>query len=332
MSKHPATYPFVSIVIPMLNEIDAIERCIRSIWEQDYPQDRIEIVIVDGLSTDGSRERVKQLMQIRSHVVLLDNPAARTPVSLNIGARGSRGDVVIILGAHTRVKSDFIRQNVTCMQTMKVPCTGGTQINTGETYLQQAIGYAMGSRLGIPSAPYRFYRKPRFVDTVVYAAYKRELFEQVGYFDEELHISEDAEFNWRIRQAGHRIYFSPDIVSFYYPRKNLRLLAKQFFNYGILRINVVKKHWDAVKLLHLLPPIFLVGSALLAMLAPVFALARHALVALWAIYLLYVLLASFSTAQQQRCYRHLIVLPAVFFVMQLSWAVGFLAGIFKTHK
>lgn len=332
MSDHLATYPLVSIVIPMLNEIDAIERCIRSVWEQDYPQDRVEIVVVDGLSSDGSRERVKDLMQIRANIRLLDNPLARTPVSLNIGARNSRGDVVIILGAHTRIKSDFIRQNITCMQTVQVPCSGGTQINTGETFLQQAIGYAMGSRLGIPSAPYRFFRKPRFVDTVVYAAYKRELFEQVGYFDEKLHISEDAEFNWRIRKAGHRIYFSPDIVSYYYPRKNLRLLARQFFNYGILRINVVKKHRNAIKLLHLLPPVFLAGSGLLAALAFGSALALNALIAVWILYLVYILLASFITARQQRCYRHILVLPAVFLVMQLCWAAGFISGIFKTYK
>ena len=136
------------------------------------------------------------------------------------------------------------------MQSMNVCCVGGTQINTGDTFLQRAIGYAMGSRYGIPSAPYRFNKKPRFVDTVVYAAYAKELFDQIGYFDEELHISEDAEFNWRIRQTGHKIWYTPEIVSYYYPRKDLRLLAKQFFNYGILRVNVIKKHGDAVKLLH----------------------------------------------------------------------------------
>jgi cellulose synthase/poly-beta-1,6-N-acetylglucosamine synthase-like glycosyltransferase len=332
MNNNPATYPLVSIVIPMLNEIDAIERCIRSIWEQDYPQDRLEIVVVDGLSTDGSREKVQALMQIRDNVRLLDNPTARTPASLNIGARGSRGDVVIILGAHTRLKSDFIRQNIKHMQIMDVACTGGTQINTGVTFLQQAIGYAMGSQFGMPSAPYRFFRKPRFVDTVVYAAYKRGLFDKVGYFDEELHISEDAEFNWRIRQAGHRIYFSPEIVSYYYPRKNLRLLAKQFLNYGILRVNVMKKHRDAVKLLHLLPPLFLTISLVSAALAFVRPFSLNMLAAIWALYLVYVLLASVITAQQQRCYRHMILLPAVFMVMQLCWATGFLIGIFKTYK
>jgi GT2 family glycosyltransferase len=332
MNSNPATYPLVSIVIPMLNEIDAVERCIRSIWEQDYPQERLEIVVVDGLSTDGSREKVRALMQIRDNIRLLDNPVARTPVSLNIGARSSRGDVVIILGAHTRLKADFIRQNIACMQAMDVPCTGGTQINTGVTFLQQAIGYAMGSRFGIPSAPYRFFRKPRFVDTVVYAAYKRELFEQVGYFDEELHISEDAEFNWRIRQAGHRIYFSPDIVSYYYPRKNLRLLARQFLNYGILRVNVVKKHWDAVKLLHLLPPLFLIISLILAATVFIWPASVKVLAAIWALYLVYVMLAGVITAQQQRCYRHLVLLPLIFMVMQLCWAAGFMIGIFKTYK
>ncbi|NLP11159.1 glycosyltransferase family 2 protein [bacterium] len=326
-----ANYPLVSIVIPMLNEISAIERCIRSIKEQDYPQDRIEILVVDGLSTDGSRERVLEMAKAAGNLRLLDNPAKRTPISLNLGAKNSRGEVVIILGAHTRIKSDFVRLNIHYLQTLKVPCVGGTQINTGDTFMQTAIGYAMGSRFGIPSAPYRFDKKARFVDTVVYAAYKKELFEQVGYFDEELHIAEDAEFNWRIRRAGHKIYFTPDIVSYYYPRKNLVQLAKQFFNYGILRVNVVKKHGNAVKLLHLIPPSFLLISLLLAGWGLWQPAAWRMLAGLWLVYALYVAAASFITARQNHTIAMILVLPLVFMVMQISWAAGFLTGIVKTH-
>jgi len=214
--------PLVSIVIPMLNEMEAIERCIRSILQQDYPQDKLEIVVVDGMSTDGSREKVMELARQHPSIRLYDNPAQRTPVALNIGARNATGEVVIILGAHTTIKHDFVRYNIHYMHTLDVKCVGGTQINVGDTFKQRAIGYAMGSAFGIPSAPYRFFPKKRFVDTVVYAAYKKELFEEVGYFDEELHISEDAEFNWRIRKAGYKIFYTPEIVSYYYPRKNLK--------------------------------------------------------------------------------------------------------------
>ena len=324
--------PLVSFVIPMLNESGAIGRCIRSILEQSYPADRLEIVVVDGLSTDGSREQVQELAAAHDNIHLYDNPQKRTPRSLNIGVRSSKGEVVIILGAHTRIDPDFVAWNIHYMREKGVKCTGGTQINTGETFWQRAIGLAMGSRFGIPSAPYRFHRKKRFVDTVVYAAYARELFDEIGYFDEELHISEDAELNWRIRKAGHKIFYSPEIISYYYPRPNLRRLARQFFNYGILRVNVIKKHPDAVKPVHLMPPLFVLTTLGLLLAGLRWPLAGKILLLLWGIYLLYLLTAAVTTCCQEKRGAFMLALPLVFLTMQISWGVGFIIGIFKTHK
>lgn len=326
------TNPLVSIVIPMYNEADAIERCIESILQQDYPQELLEIIVVDGHSSDGSKEKVFALAQKHGNIFLYENPQRRTPKSLNIGIKNAHGEVIIILGAHTRIDRNFVKLNIHYMREKNVKCTGGTQINTGETFLQRAIGLAMGSRFGIPSAPYRFFKKGRFVDTVVYAAYHRSLFDQIGYFDEELHISEDAELNWRIRKAGNKIYYSPDIISYYYPRRNLRLLAKQFFNYGILRVNVIKKHPDAVKLMHLIPPSFVFGSFLLLLLGVRWPQCWTILAFTWLIYLFYVLIAAFEVALSHRCFKYLLVLPLAFMTMQLAWGMGFLVGIFKTHK
>ena len=324
--------PLVSFVIPMLNESSAIERCIRSILAQSYPGDCIEIIIVDGLSTDGSREQVRAFTAKHDNIHLLDNPEKRTPKSLNIGIRNCKGDVVIILGAHTSIDREFVEVNIHSMRAMGVKCVGGTQINTGDTYWQKAIGLGMASRFGIPSAPYRFDKRKRFVDTVVYAAYARELFDEIGYFDEELHISEDAELNWRIRKAGYKIYYTPEIVSYYYPRPNLCRLARQFFNYGILRVNVIKKHHDAVKPVHLVPPLFVILSLSLGILAFMTPLAGRALFGIWAAYGVYLALATISTCREEKKYTFLFALPAVFVTMQLAWGTGFLAGLFKTYK
>ena len=324
--------PLVSFVIPMLNECGAIERCIHSILDQSYPADRLEIVVVDGLSTDGSRDRVSALAAEHNHIHLLDNPQKRTPMSLNIGIRNSSGEVVIILGAHTRIDPEFVRWNIHYMCELGVKCVGGTQINTGDTFWQRAIGVGMGSRFGIPSAPYRFYKKACFVDTVVYAAYARELFDEIGYFDEELHIAEDAELNWRIRKAGHKIYYTPEIVSYYYPRPNLRRLARQFFNYGILRVNVIKKHHDAVKPVHLVPPLFVLGSLLSGAAALRWPAAGWVLLAAWTAYAVYLAAASCITAMQEKRPAYMLALPAVLVTMQLGWGLGFLVGIFKTYK
>ncbi|HOT95765.1 MAG TPA: glycosyltransferase family 2 protein [bacterium] len=324
--------PLVSIIIPMLNEAGAIGRCIHSILAQSYPGDRIEVLVVDGLSTDGSREEVQALAAAHANIRLLDNPQKRTPRSLNIGVRNSRGKVVIILGAHTRIDPEFVALNIRYMREMRVKCTGGTQINTGDTYWQRAIGLGMGSRFGIPSAPYRYDKRKRFVDTVVYAAYARELFDEVGYFDEELHISEDAELNWRIRKAGHQIYFTPEIISYYYPRATLRRLWRQFFNYGILRVNVIKKHPDAVKAVHLVPPAFVLATLLFGVLAVFRPAAAWALALLWGLYLVYLLVAAITTCREEHHFAALPALPPVFMTMQIGWGLGFWAGLFKTYK
>lgn len=322
----------VSFVIPMLNEIESIDRCIQSILEQSYPLENIEINVVDGLSKDGSRQKVKDLSQKYPQIKLFDNPMRRTPQALNIGIRNATGDVVIILGAHTRIHPDFIALNIGYMQEKAVKCTGGTQINVGNTLLQEAIGIAMGSKFGMPTAPYRFLNHAAFVDTVVYAAYDRSLFDEIGYFDEELHISEDAELNWRIRKAGYKIFYSPDIKSFYYPRKTLKRLSKQFFNYGILRVNVIKKHPDAVKATHLIPPLFIALSLASLLLGVLKAYFWVLLATIWVIYLLYLLLASVITSIRYKKPVLIILLPAIYATMQLSWGIGFIIGIFKTHK
>lgn len=332
---HPSvkeSQPRVSIVIPMLNEAEAIARCVRSILDQSYPVELIEIIVVDGMSRDGSRDRVAELAKEHANIKLYDNPQRRTPIALNIGARNAQGNVVIILGAHTQIHRDFVRLNIQYMNELDVKCVGGTQLNVGETFLQRAIGLAMGSFFGIPSAPYRFLPKKRFVDTVVYASYRKELFEEIGYFDEELHISEDAEFNWRIRKAGYRIFYTPEIISYYYPRKTLGRLFKQFFNYGILRVNVIKKHQDAVKAIHLLPPLFILAIIILALASfhlPVFRLLLGILAVLYALYICW---GSIYTSVKNKTGKYLFVLPLVFLTMHISWGLGFWTGLAKTYR
>ena len=322
----------VSFVIPMLNERDAIERCLDSVLTQNYPRDKIEILVIDGMSEDGSRELVKSMAQKIEQIKLFDNPRKRTPISLNIGARNAQGDIVVILGAHTKIHPDFVKHNIRYINELNIKCVGGTQINVGETPMQEAIGIAMGSLFGIPSAPYRFYKKKKFVDTVVYAAYKKELFDTVGYFDEKLHISEDAEFNWRIRKAGYKIFYTPEIISYYYPRKSLRTLFKQFYNYGILRVNVIKKHPDAFKFIHILPPLFvslLLVTAISGILIPETSLFFFSLLA---VYLIYLITGAFITAQNTQKPEYIFKLIFIFMTMHISWGLGFLRGIFKTYN
>ncbi len=323
--------PQVSVVIPMFNEIGMIEKCIGSILNQTYPTDKIEIIVVDGGSMDGSRNKVLELIHLHPNIRLYENPQRITPRSLNTGIKNAQGEIVIILGAHTTVKDDFIYQNVTHMQKMGVKCVGGTQVNVGENDLHRAIGYAMASPFGFPSAPYRFRKREKFVDTVVYAAYHKQLFDEIGYFDEELLISEDAEFNWRIRKAGYQIYYTPKIVSYYYPRRNIKELVKQLFRYGILRVNVIKKHIDAIKLVHVIPMILIllcVGLLIGGFFNSIYLLT---LLGILTFYFIGIISASFAISMDKGL-KYVFILPIIFISMHLSWGLGFIFGLFKSHQ
>jgi len=226
-------------------------------------------------------------------------------------------EVIIILGAHASLDPDFIYFNNKYLNEMNVKVTGGTQVNVGFSFVQKAVALAMENPFGMGSAPYRWSSKEQFVDTVVYAAYKRELFDEIGYFEENFSISEDSELNWRIRKAGYKIFFSPNIKSYYHPRKTVSKFIQQMFRYGILRVHMFKKHKSAVKITHLIPPSFVVTLililifTLLAVLNPIF---------LFALLLCYFLVNFLSV--------FIPLISLLIFLLHFSWGLGFIVGLF----
>lgn len=320
--------PLVSVVIPMRNERKTIEDCIRSVLSQDYPQDKLEIIVVDGMSEDGSHQMVASMAQRSDNIFLFDNPKKSTPRGLNLGIQKSKGSVVIILGAHSLLSPNFISLNTKYLEEKDAQCVGGTTENVGDTYVQRAIGLAMSSPFGILSAPYRYSSRSQYVDTVIYGAYRRELFEELGLFEENGIISEDAEFNWRIRKAGYKIFYTPEIKTFYHPRESIPKLIRQFFKYGILRLNVIKKHMDALKVKHLLPSLVLLSMITLIVLSIWKRIFLLPVVALAGAYLILILIGSVQICLHKG-WKYLAVLPLIFLALHVSFAVGFLAGLAK---
>ncbi len=316
-----------SIVIPCRNEKDYIEKCVQSILKQNYNSELIEIVIVDGFSNDGTREILNNLKETHNNILVLDNPSKKTPQALNIGIKKSSGDVVVILGAHTELDKNFIKLNNKFLIEKNVKVTGGTQINVGLTYTQNLIGTVMEMPFAMATAKYRWSDEEQYVDTVVYAAYRKELFNELGYFEEGFTISEDAEFNWRIRQAGYKIFFSPKIKSYYYPRDSIIGFIKQIFRYGILRVNVLKKHIDSVKLLHLVPPVFVLTLLSLIVLTFFNPAYLPFLILLLVVYFIANFTASIKTVFPKKK-KYLLFLPVLVFVLHISWGLGFLVGLF----
>lgn len=323
------TPSFVSVVVPMRNEAQCIEKCIRSLIDQDYPADLYEVLVVDGMSNDQSKKTVQAISNKYPNILLLENPGILTSFGLNIGIRKSKGELIIILGAHSFVQNDFIRKNAEFLKKKNEHhCVGGPIQTLGGTNIAEAISLAMSSRFGVGDALFRYGKSEAYVDTVAFGAYKRELFEKIGLFDEELARNQDDEFNYRLRKAGGKIFITPQIKSFYYSRATFKKLCSQYLQYGFWKIRVFQKHPGMMKLRQFVPGVFVLTLMLSAMFSfryPVWLLLFTSIIISYIGCSLYF---SFLIAREQG-WKYFLMLPLTFAILHFSYGFGFLAGFIR---
>jgi succinoglycan biosynthesis protein ExoA len=257
--------PMVTIAMPCLDEARFIEACLRSVRDQDYPAERIEILVADGGSRDGTREILRRVSSEDPRVHLIDNPARLQAPGLNEIIRRARGDVMVRMDIHCEYAPDYVSRCVAALERTGAYNVGGAQRARAITPFQRAVCAALESPLGVGGARYRSPERDGFVDTVFLGAFPRRVFEAVGLYDPEAETNEDAELNQRIHDAGGRVYLSRDIVVHYYPRDSFRALARQYFRYGRGRARTLLKHGRLVTPRPLLPALMVAtGVALLA--------------------------------------------------------------------
>jgi glycosyltransferase involved in cell wall biosynthesis len=320
-------YPLVTVIMPIRNEAAYIRRSLGAVLAQDYPPERMEVLVVDGMSVDGTREAVEELASTHPHISvrLLDNPACITPAAFNIGLRHARGEVIILVGGHCEIAPDYVRRCVEILERTGADCVGGPVVPVGESFTARAIALAQSSLFGVGSVPFRTRMNyAGYVDTVPFGAYRRQVFDRVGLFDEELVGGEDDEFNFRLKQSGGRIWLDPSIRSVYYTRRDLRGFWRQYFRYGFCKVRVIQKRRGIPSWRHLVPGAFVLGlggSVLLALLThqPLWALSvalpyavANGVASLWA---------------ARRDWKVLPLLPAAFATLHLAYGLGFLWGL-----
>lgn len=314
--------PLVSVILPIRNETRFIEATVNSILAQDY-EGPLEVVIADGMSTDGTRDVLERLSAIDDRVRFLDNPSGRTPNGLNIAIRASRGDVLVRCDGHAELPSGYVSTAVRLMDETGAINVGGIQRAVGSTPMQRAIAYAMSSRVGVGDARFHYGGEAGEVDTVYLGVFDREAILGAGLFDEDLTRNQDYELNIRLRANGGTIWFDPALQVVYRPRRNLGALWRQYFEYGTWKRRVVKMHPESTRIRQLIPPLFLIGL-LVSVLFAVAGLWQLALV----VPIAYCLLLAVSTLQQLLKHRDpaALLFPAAVATMHISWGVGFLAG------
>lgn len=316
--------PSVSVVIPMLNEAAYIDRCIETFDAQDYPTDRFDVFVVDGGSTDGSRERLAELAAERPWLHMVENPDRRASSAFNRGIEASDSSIVCIVGAHAEVGPDFISRSVAALAETGAGGVGGVLRHEGIDAKGTAIGLAMTSKFGMAS-PFRFATERRSVDTIGHPAYRREVLDEVGPFDEQLERNSDYELNHRIIDAGHELILDPGIVTVYRPRHTLGALARQFYDYGKGKAVVARNHPNSLKARHLVAPAaaaFVAALPLLLASRP----GRRVAALSGAVYA-GVLLTATVTSDPRRHDADLPTFVGAFPVMHICWGAGFLVGL-----
>lgn len=322
-------HPFVSVIMPVRNEAAFIARSIGAVASQDYPHDRMEILIADGMSEDGTREIVSSLQQRHPNMKLIDNPGKIVAVGLNAALRQATGEIIVRIDGHCEVASDYVRRCVWHLSHGEVDAVGGPVETVGDALTARAIAAAMSSRFGVGGSAFRIANSStQFTDTVAFPAYTRSVLERGGPFDEELVRNQDDEYNYRLRKLGVRILLASDIRSQYYSRATFKKLRSQYFQYGYWKVRVMQKHPRQMQLRQFVPPLFVVAALVGLIMMPIFPVARYITGLIVSLYAVAVITASVLSARKRK-WQLLPLLPIAFVTLHSAYGLGFLFGLVK---
>ena len=318
----------VSVIVPCYNEQSTIRLLLEALREQTFPRAEMEVVIADGMSSDGTRAEIaafqKDFPDLSVRVV--DNTLRSIPSAVNRAIEVSHGGIIIRLDAHSKPYPDYVEKCVAAHEENRGDNVGGIwEIHPGtDTWIAKSIAAAASHSLGVGDALYRHATRAAEVDTVPFGSFRRELIDRVGPFNESLLTNEDYEFNVRVRKAGGRIWLDPSIRSIYFARATLLELARQYWRYGYWKWRMLKQYPDTLKWRQALPPLFvlsLISLSLVSMFLPVlaFVLAGELFV-----YFTIMVVAGFYAAFRQRKPYLALGLALVIPVMHINWGGGFL--------
>ncbi len=327
--EHPDD-PFLTVVVPVRNEERFIAGVLEELVTQEYPADRVEILVCDGRSTDRTREIVREFAARDSRVRLLDNPGIRSSAGRNVGFREGRGEIFLLVDGHVRIgHRRLFREVADAFRRTGADCLGRPQplLPTAPGTWSEAIAHARASRLGHSPSSYIFSDHEGFVPAASHgAAWRREVFARVGYVDENLDACEDLEFNTRIDEAGLRCWTSPRLAVGYYARESPGALFRQMFRYGCGRALFLRLHPRSWSIAQFAPPLLVLWLAALPLALLPSALLRAILPAPVVAWLLVIAGASVHLAARTS-WRHLPRYLVLFPVIHLGLGAGFLAGL-----
>ncbi len=336
MSKS-AQRPFITVMIPVRNEAKDITRLLRQLYDQDYPRDRMEVIVCDANSSDGTKECITGFKEAHSdmNLLLLNNPHLLSSAGRNLAIRNGHGEYFLLIDGHCHIPNQSLIKNaVTIALENHALVLGRPQPldPPGITLFQQAVALARTSRLAHSQesmiySTYEGWCSPISIGVM----YHRSLFDQVGYFDEQFDAAEDLEFNYRLEKAGIRCYTSPKLAVYYYPRKNLINLFWQLYRYGYGRAHFIVKYPERATLETFIPTVFVLFNLILLVLSPF----RHFFKKVWILsFFTYstALAANSIQINLKNKKKYYIKIPFIVATIHIGLGTGFLAGIWRWRR
>ena len=319
----------LSVICPIYNEEKYIAKCIDSILAQDYPKDDLEVIFVDGMSSDRTREIVAEYSAKYPFVKLIDNPDRIVPPAMNIGIKASVGDIIVRLDAHAVFPQNYFSELVKNLHKLDADNVGGVcrTLPINDTPVCRSIAYVLSSSFGMGNSHFRIGADSiKEVDTVPFGCFKRDLFERIGYFDEELTRNQDDEFNGRIIKNGGKIFLLPDLVIDYFARDTVAKVYKMFYQYGLFKPLVNRKLGQPATIRQFFPLLFVLGL----LLGPLTFLISSVFIWLYlGVLLVYLILAAIFSSKESRSLKEVLIKIWVYFVVHFAYGWGYINGIIK---
>lgn len=309
----------ITVICPTYNEENYIDKVLE-FFVKAIPKEK-ELLIIDGGSSDNTIKIVKQWSELNDNIHLLENPDQYVPYALNIGIKSSNGDPVIRLDSHSKYDDNYFEKIIETFNTTGADIVGGAMNAIGESNFQKAVAFATRTKFGVGDSKIHQESYRGESDHVYLGAWRRKLFDEIGYFDERLKRNQDDEFHYRARSSGKKIYLNPDIKSYYYPRNSISRLIKQYFQYGLFKPMVLRKIRSEIKVRHLIPSLF----TIYILFSAVSFVRIYYLVPLF----VYVLTDLYFSVQAKTNAKVMAYSFIVYPIIHLSYGFGFLLGLLK---
>ena len=320
----------LSVIVPIYQEEKYISKCIDSMLSQDYPKDDLEIILVDGMSKDRTREIVATYTAKYPFMRMIDNPKRIAPCAMNRGIKEAKGDVIIRLDAHVYYPKNYFSLLVEKLNELPGAENVGALCNTlpiNNSITAQSIAAVLSSSFGMGNSHFRVGAdKEMEVDTVPFGCFHKSIFDKVGLYDEELVRNQDDELNARIIKAGGKIYLIPQLVCEYYARDTAKKVYKMFYQYGVFKPLVNKKLGSPATVRQFFPLFFVLGllvGPVVCLFLPVLWWAYFAVIMLW-----FILATSFSLKDSKNLKR-ILTQNWIYFVVHFGYGWGYIVGIYK---